>query len=325
MSNKISIQLPPSALSSDLPRLFAEESLSGSDVISATGDFGQLCMQSIIVNGIGMYYTVGDLLNDIRLQITGINSVFILHIPLQGFHEAQSHSFQHSFTHTNQYSLLFPTGEVTYITLQKQASFRTLTLIYPLAFIKAILNHYPALEELEDKLDTGEAAVSFDNTIPVLVAEKIYALLHTPFTMLTKEYFRRLFREIVEIVFAGYTPSAKPASFNLHDISCIHAAKEYIDTHLLEHLTIAQLSRKAGINQLKLKKGFKSIYGIGVYGYQLQQRMLIAKTALEKTLKPIHQVARQSGYKSAANFSAAFKKIYGISPYRYRLQMRQNR
>ena len=140
-----------------------------------------------------------------------------------------------------------------------------------------------------------------------------------------EEYFQSSFKEILQIIFNDYMP-AKTAvvPFNLHDVSCIRVVKEYIDTHLLEHLTIAQLSRKAGINQLKLKKGFKAIYGIGVYGYRLQQRMLLAKTALEKTTKPIHQVARQTGYRNVANFSAAFKKIYGISPYQHRLTIRKH-
>lgn len=313
----------PAVLSANLPEEFMKDWLPGSDISSATGEYGTMSTQRITVNGISMYYTVARLIGELNLSLTGMDSFFVVQINLRALYKMKSGSLLSECDHPNRYAVLSLAEKETHIRLFEQTELKTITIVYPLLFARSVLGYFPALEDLEENIRAGQNIVSPDHAISILLAEKIYGLLHTPFTPMREGYFQGLFTEVLQIFFSEYIPVKITLPFSLHDVDCIHAVKQHIDTHLLEHLTIAQLSRKAGINQLKLKKGFKTIYGIGVYGYQLQQRMLIAKTALEKTLKPIHQVGRQSGYRNTANFSAAFKKIYGISPYRYRAQMRQ--
>ncbi len=196
-----------------------------------------------------MYYIVASITDDVKLQLMGNASFFFIQVQLRGAYEIISESLSYKFSSQNRYSFLFLTDPVVKIKLVKQAEYKSVIISYPLSFVRALLRYYPFLDELEEKIKEGQPVCSLDNNMSGVLAERIYGLLHTPFAPLMEEYFQSSFKEILQIIFNDYMP-AKTAvvPFNLHDVSCIRVVKEYIDTHLLEHLTIAQLSRKAGIN-----------------------------------------------------------------------------
>lgn len=91
-------------------------------------------------------------------------------------------------------------------------------------------------------------------------------------------------------------------------------AKEIILDCINNPPTIPELSLQIGINQCYLKKGFKELFGITVYDFVQEQRMLKAKMLLTTTDFTVSQVADQIGFSSASNFSSAFKKYAGVFP-----------
>lgn len=91
-------------------------------------------------------------------------------------------------------------------------------------------------------------------------------------------------------------------------------AKEIILNNLHSPPTIPKLSLQIGINQCYLKKGFKEIFGMTVYDFVQEQRMLKAKLLLKQNKYSVSQVADQIGYSSAGNFSNAFKRYAGVFP-----------
>ena len=94
----------------------------------------------------------------------------------------------------------------------------------------------------------------------------------------------------------------------------IFKAKEIIMKHLNNPLTIPQIALSIGLNQCYLKKGFKEIYGMTVYDFIQEQRMLKAKLLLKENKFSVSQVAEQIGFSSISNFSSAFKKHTGVFP-----------
>jgi AraC-like DNA-binding protein len=74
----------------------------------------------------------------------------------------------------------------------------------------------------------------------------------------------------------------------------------------------------AGTNAFKLKKGFRLIFKMGVFGRLLYRRMEKAKLLLETTGKPIKDVAYEAGYETVAGFITAFRKRFGKTPLDWR-------
>ena len=91
-------------------------------------------------------------------------------------------------------------------------------------------------------------------------------------------------------------------------------AREIILSKLTNPPTIPELSMQIGINQCYLKKGFKELYGMTVYDFIQEQRMLKAKLLLTQNRFTVSQVAEQIGFSSVSNFSSAFKKFAGVFP-----------
>jgi AraC-like DNA-binding protein len=85
--------------------------------------------------------------------------------------------------------------------------------------------------------------------------------------------------------------------------------------------TTESLALAVGINRNKLHYGFKQLYGITIYTFQVQQYMQKAKTLLATTHHPIKTIATLAGYSNSSDFGYAFKKQFGQTPTEYRRQM----
>lgn len=99
-----------------------------------------------------------------------------------------------------------------------------------------------------------------------------------------------------------------------YDKERIIYAREYLIQHLDMPPGLAELARAAGINEYKLKKGFKELFGNTVFGYLADTRLELAKTELLEKKKTASDIAFELGYSSVQHFSTAFKKKFGVSP-----------
>ncbi|QEC78985.1 helix-turn-helix transcriptional regulator [Mucilaginibacter ginsenosidivorax] len=99
----------------------------------------------------------------------------------------------------------------------------------------------------------------------------------------------------------------------IHDLDRIYQAKSIVEENLLNPCSLIELAHKVGLNDFKLKKGFREVLGTTVFGYLYDLRMDKAKLLL-KDGKPVREVAFEVGYKNAHHFTAAFKKKFGYLP-----------
>lgn len=104
-------------------------------------------------------------------------------------------------------------------------------------------------------------------------------------------------------------PQIRPA-----DIEKLHAARDFVTQHMLWPLTLGQIAREAGLNDFKLKKGFKELFGTTVFGYLHELKMHHARELLLDKGCTVFEVADALGYSEPHNFSQAFKKHFGYLP-----------
>ena len=103
-----------------------------------------------------------------------------------------------------------------------------------------------------------------------------------------------------------------------YDLECVLSAKDILCQEPSRSVTIEGLAIEVGLNRTKLQYGFKQVFGVSIYDFQLQKRMEKAKALLRKTQKSIKEIARHCGYKSTSSFSQAFKKATGVAPLGWR-------
>lgn len=98
----------------------------------------------------------------------------------------------------------------------------------------------------------------------------------------------------------------------------IHEARTILEGCLEDGPTVQELARRVGINQQKLKAGFKQIVGMTMSDFRQERRLTTAWRLLKETDRSIGQIAFDVGYEFPTNFATAFKRRYGISPSRVR-------
>lgn len=99
-----------------------------------------------------------------------------------------------------------------------------------------------------------------------------------------------------------------------HETDALHAARAYIEQHFAEDCSILSLAIIVGLNQKKLKEGFKILFGHTIFGYASHVRMEKARQLLLDEHKTVGEVAELVGYQHQQHFTAAFRKKYGILP-----------
>ncbi|MES2850743.1 MAG: AraC family transcriptional regulator [Bacteroidota bacterium] len=77
---------------------------------------------------------------------------------------------------------------------------------------------------------------------------------------------------------------------------------------------IEELAKLATMSATRLKKGFKQLYGAGIYTYYQTVRLQKAKEMLLSRRYSIRETAEAIGFHNTANFSTAFKKQFKTLP-----------
>jgi len=106
----------------------------------------------------------------------------------------------------------------------------------------------------------------------------------------------------------------KLEKYNQFDKEIAKTARDILYAEYKTPPSVELLSKRAGTNQLKLKKLFHHFFNTTPYGLLLEIRMNIAYQLLESSQCHVSVAADHVGYRHASNFSAAFVKFFGISP-----------
>jgi AraC-like DNA-binding protein len=101
------------------------------------------------------------------------------------------------------------------------------------------------------------------------------------------------------------------------DIDLIHYARDILLSRIENPPSLLELAKLAGINDHKLKNGFRQVFGTTVFGYLHDQRMKRSRLMLEEGKRTVAETAWAVGFASRSHFSTAFKRKFGIAPSAY--------
>lgn len=131
-----------------------------------------------------------------------------------------------------------------------------------------------------------------------------------------------LFYSIIMELFVSRT-SSDNSVLQPGDVDKFYSIKDIIESNLNSPLSHSQIARMAGINEFKLKTGFKEMFGTTVYGYMLDKRMSKARSLLENGTHSVSDAAWEVGYTNVSHFISIFRKFYGVTPGKFLLSIKQ--
>jgi AraC family transcriptional regulator, transcriptional activator of the genes for pyochelin and ferripyochelin receptors len=115
---------------------------------------------------------------------------------------------------------------------------------------------------------------------------------------------------------AAHTAAGKNEVFikNPADKEKIIAVRDLINQRVDNPPSLSEIARTVGLNEYKLKKGFKETFQTTVFGYLTEQRLLLARQYLCDTDKTAAEISFELGYSTPQHFNNAFKKHFGTTP-----------
>lgn len=94
----------------------------------------------------------------------------------------------------------------------------------------------------------------------------------------------------------------------------LNKAKDILLENLDNPPSLSELSKAIGFNTTRLKKEFKVIFGVPVFKYLQNERLVSAHKLISEKEATVQEAAWQVGYDSLSSFSNAFAKKFGYRP-----------
>ncbi|CDG83337.1 bacterial regulatory helix-turn-helix s, AraC family protein [Janthinobacterium agaricidamnosum NBRC 102515 = DSM 9628] len=120
-----------------------------------------------------------------------------------------------------------------------------------------------------------------------------------------------------DLVVAAEAPDGELPTLQQRDHHKLERARECLLARLDYNWSIAELAQTVNLNERKLKKGFKALYGNSIHAYQQEKRMQAAAQLLRQTEMSITEVVMQTGYANPSHFAKLFRRHFGMSPRQY--------
>ncbi|MUL35146.1 AraC family transcriptional regulator [Gloeocapsopsis dulcis] len=172
----------------------------------------------------------------------------------------------------------------------------------------------------------GKCANSFHQTLnqstPVM-QQVLQQIIHCPYQgALKRMYLESKVLELLVLQFhqllGKQKLSSSTLSFHSTDIERLHLAKAILQQEMKHPPALLDLAKLVGLNDFKLKQGFRHLFGTTVFGYLQTCRMEQAQQLLSDRSLSIAEIAQRVGYASASQFCHAFKRYAGMKPSDYR-------
>ncbi|MEP6597355.1 MAG: AraC family transcriptional regulator [Ginsengibacter sp.] len=187
-------------------------------------------------------------------------------------------------------------------------------------FIRFTENANEDLKRFSEKILSGENVMFSENwgTIDLSIQHVIQQIIQSKYSEGLQQLF--LLSKSIELLVlsteAYITAKANSNIFikNNSDKEKIIAARDIINDQLQTPPNLSDLSKMIGLNEYKLKHGFKEIFKTTVFNYLTEQRLNLALSYLHNTQKSVAEIAFEMGYSTPQHFNNSFRKKFGITP-----------
>jgi len=159
-------------------------------------------------------------------------------------------------------------------------------------------------------------------TMTASIQMAIHQILNCPYhgsirrIYLESKAIELISHQLAQLAFAKYK-SKMSLSLRPDDIERIHRAGDILIHNLENPPSLLELARQVGLNDTKLKRGFRRIFGTTVFGYLQLKRLERARGLLEERNMNVTEVAATVGYSSLSHFAKVFKQHFGTKPSSY--------
>jgi AraC-like DNA-binding protein len=267
-----------------------------------------------------------------------VHSVFEYDAPARGRGASDLEMVRLHFSLRGEYSVRYPTLDRSYerlvphcslfyahpfeLEFESQSSqLETFGVQFPVArFIAYAEGASPGVSRFCDRVASGKPGFLFEPT-PALgpaLEQSVRRMLDGRYEGVVEELF--LYSQCLELLVRALALSSdggqshRPNRPGRSDRERLFAARDFLEARVSDPPALTEVARKVGLNEYKLKHGFKQLFGTTVHAYLTDKRLELARSLLLDTERTAAEIAFSLGYASPQHFSHAFKQRFGVTP-----------
>lgn len=263
-----------------------------------------------------------------ELEVNGTKPAALLLFALKGKLDIQVEGSTPVHLQHVHYNLFRIEKGVAHISLPKGKHI-LLTIAFDKQYLPQFAANFPHLQAFHNAPAHGwQPLYTRHRTIGLDMQRTIGSLRHCAFEGAARDYF--LEAKVVELLMMALYEAADKVTpkqimmLKKRDQEMLASARNLLLENIDEHISTLELARRIGMNDFKLKRGFKQLFGTTIFEFVTAARMEEAKRLLRETDLPIKSIAAGAGYKNMSNFIAAFKRRNGVPPGDFKRKSYQN-
>jgi len=301
-------------LTPGVPKAFSDMLMPNSKVKYAEGKYGRFMYQEIEVSPFRIHYNIYDIESRFLLHVKRKIPALMLYVVLKNDMHYRLNNFGDVYLKEGQFNIAYlPDIDGTAI-FEGVGEYQNFKICFPVEILQQYAATFPYLNEFLQQL-TGPDPV-FLLREPGWVSSKISYIINQFLECTYEEdvrrlYFDNLVKELLLLLLLQKHRNGKDYTTYMQRL---YEAKSIIEKNTSRQFTISEVAEQIGLNEAKLKSGFKQVFGIGLFQFMLQAKMQKAWVWVLETNKPVKEIARLTGYTSKQNFVTAFKKYFNATP-----------
>jgi AraC family transcriptional regulator, transcriptional activator of the genes for pyochelin and ferripyochelin receptors len=281
---------------------------------------GEMKMKQWIFDGVRIGYSESSFSKPMTLDWQGDIEIVTMHYSLKGSMSIGLKDVNTFALGNNQQNMSYGKEAAGFMKVDELKIKAFMVQFNKEAFLRIAAGGTDALKYFADHVANGKTVTFSKNALPIDIPTQnaIDAVINCKFNdSLKRVFFLSKAMELMVLQADAHAKSLNKNSTHIksdYDRDRIIFARDYMLQHIDTPPTIAELSKIAGINEFKLKKGYKEIFGSTIFGHLADARFQLAQDALSERKKSVSEIAFELGYSSVQHFSIAFKKKFGITP-----------
>jgi len=108
-------------------------------------------------------------------------------------------------------------------------------------------------------------------------------------------------------------------SLRQNDRERLYAVRDHLASHYERPPTLPDLARRFGLNEFKLKHGFRQEFGLTPGVFVRRRRLEVGRHLLASQEMNVAEVASAVGYSNPSHFTEAFRRHFGLNPKSFQL------
>jgi AraC family transcriptional activator of pyochelin receptor len=250
------------------------------------------------------------------------NDVVRLHFGLKGNYSFSYQQLDRTYDLIGGHHNIMYSKEFDMVVQNRTLELETFGVQFPVdMFIQFTQNGDDQLKRFSEAIMKGNSVMLSEEwgAVDTTIQQVIRQIIHCNYADHLKKLF--LLSKSIELLVlsaeACKTAADKKGTFirNKTDKEKLIAVRDLINQRVQDPPNLSEIARIVGLNEYKLKRGFKETFNNTVFGYLAEQRLQLAYQYLQDTEKTAAGISYELGYATPQHFNNAFKKKFGITPF----------